>query len=384
MFYPEDFQPNLNFHFILSNGIDNRTRPCILMDKGGENMDEARIMARLRTVNESEMFYRDYRLAKFSPSGFEAFLARIDRGQVERLNLIVPEWPETIQSEYLESQFLPPDRRIGIDVSKHNRYTPPVPHHHNFFELFYVLEGRCAHLVREHTSAMEAGDLCFIQPRVTHALDVSDESIIIDVLIRKSTFSHYFYSILQGDNLLANFFMSTLYSKRGIDYLIFHTGDDPELHRAFMELCGEFMERQDYYSVLVNAIVTKIFVLLLRNYMDACELPRDQLKDSETAVRIARYLQTNAATATLGGMAAEFHYSPEYASRLIRQMTGQTFIQLLTTVRLENAEQLLRDTAMPVSDIAAAVGYESSEHFIRTFRRYTGLTPSAYRQKKRV
>ena len=151
-----------------------------------------------------------------------------------------------------------------------------------------------------------------------------------------------------------------------------------------MELCGEFMERQDYYSVQVNAIVTKIFVLLLRNYMDACELPRDQLKDSETAVRIARYLQTNAATATLGGMAAEFHYSPEYASRLIRQRTGQTFIQLLTTVRLENAEQLLRDTAMPVSDIAAAVGYESSEHFIRTFRRYTGLTPSAYRQKKRV
>ena len=65
-------------------------------------------------------------------------------------------------------------------------------------------------------------------------------------------------------------------------------------------------------------------------------------------------------------------------------MTGQTFIQLLTTVRMENAEQLLRDTAIPVSDIAAAVGYESSEHFIRTFRKYVGMTPSGYRQKKRA
>ena len=68
---------------------------------------------------------------------------------------------------------------------------------------------------------MHTGDLCLIQPQVNHALDVSDESVIIDVLIRRSTFRHYFYSILQGDNLLANFFMSTLYSRQGIDYLIF-------------------------------------------------------------------------------------------------------------------------------------------------------------------
>lgn len=346
-------------------------------------MDEQRVMDQLRSLNESELFYRNYRLAKFSPGGFDIFLRRIDPEQVQRLSLIVPEWPNTIQSEYLDNQFFSLDRRVGIHVSKHNCYTPPVPHHHNFFELFYVVDGQCTHQVRDHTSSMRTGDLCFIQPRVTHALDVSDESVIIDVLIRKSTFRHYFYSILQGDNLLANFFMSTLYSDRGIDYLIFHTGEDPELHRTFMELCGEFMERQDYYSVLVNAIVTKIFVLLLRKYMDACELPKDQLHDSQTVVRIARYLQTNAATASLGGMAAEFHYSPEYVSRLIRQMTGQTFIQLLTTVRMENAEQLLRDTAMPVADIATAVGYESSEHFIRTFRKHTGHTPSSYRQKKR-
>ncbi len=347
-------------------------------------MEEERILNRLRAFNESEIFYRNYRLAKFSPGGFEAYLQRLDPEQVRQRKLMIPEWPETIQSEYLEDAFFSSDHRVGIHVSKHNRYTPPVPRHHNFFELLYVLEGRCAHQVGGHVSAMSQGDLCFIQPRVTHALDVSDESVIIDVLIRKSTFRQYFYSILQGDNLLANFFMSTLYSPQGIDYLVFHTGADEELRRAFLELCGEFMEKEDYYSVLVNAVVTKIFVLLLRRHMDACELSEDQMRDSQTAVRIARYLQTNAATATLGGLAAEFHYSPEYASRLIKQTTGRTFIQLLTAVRLENAEQLLRDTALPVSDIAAAVGYESSEHFIRTFRKHKGLTPSGYRQKKRA
>ena len=68
-------------------------------------MDEALVMTRLRTLNESELFYRNYRLARFSPSGFEVFLRQIDPEQVRRLNLILPEWPDTIQSEYLDNQF---------------------------------------------------------------------------------------------------------------------------------------------------------------------------------------------------------------------------------------------------------------------------------------
>ncbi len=347
-------------------------------------MDEKSLLKLLRTFNESEHFYRDYRLAKSSPTGFSEYLQRLDRDKVAELKLMIPEWPETIHTEYQESEFFSPDRPEGIWVSKHNCYTPAVPHHHNFFELFYVLEGRCVHQVRDHLSTMHAGDLCLIQPQVTHALDVSDGSVIIDVLIRRSTFRQYFYSILQGDNLLANFFMSTLYSKKGIDYLIFHTGDDREMYNTFMSLCGEFMEQEAYYSVLLNAIVTKMFVLLLRRHMEACELPKTRLRDSQTAIRIARYLQVHTATATLGGLAAEFHYSPEYASQLIKQATGHTFIQLLTAVRLENAEQLLRDTPLPVADIASAVGYESTEHFIRTFRKHVGLTPSGYRQEKRT
>ena len=347
-------------------------------------MNEQQLLTKLRTLNESEIFYRNYRLARSSPNSFQAYLNQLDPDEVRRRALLIPEWPDTIKPEYLEESFFSPDKRVGIHVSKHNCYTPAVPHYHNFFEMFYVLEGRCIHQVRDNRSLLKAGDLCLIQPQVTHSLDVSDESIVIDILIRRSTFRHYFYSILQGDNLLGNFFMSTLYSKQGIDYLIFHTDGDEELHRAMIELCSEFFDQESYFSVLVNAVVTKIFVLLLRRHTGSCELPEDQIKDTQTAIDIARYLQLNAATATLGDLAAEFHYSPEYTSRLIKRVTGQPFIRLLTSIRLENAEQLLRDTTLPVNDIAALVGYESNEHFIRTFRKRAGITPSAYRHKHSI
>ena len=347
-------------------------------------MNEKELMTALRTLNESEIFYRNYRLARSSPNSFAAWLDHLDPAFVRSQALLIPEWPDTIQPEYLEESFFSPDRRVGIHVSKHNCYTPAVPHYHNFFEMFYVLEGRCIHQVRDNHSLLRAGDLCLIQPQVTHSLDVSDESIVIDILIRRSTFRHYFYSILQGDNLLANFFMSTLYGQQGVDYMIFHTGQDEELHRTIIELAAEFFAQEPYYSVQVNALVTKIFVLLLRRHTGRCDLPQDRMQDAQVAMQIARYLQMNAASATLNDLAAEFHYSPEYTSRLIKRVTGQPFIRLLTNIRLENAELLLRDTTLPISDIAAAVGYESSEHFIRTFRKSKGMTPNAYRHKKRA
>ena len=345
------------------------------------NMDEQVLMNRLRTLNSSEIFYRNYRLAKASAIGLDEYLASIDKARVYRENLLVPEWKDTIPPEYLEDWYFSSDSREGIHIFKHNCYTPPIPHYHNFFELFFVLEGHCIHQVGDNKKILHTGDLCFIQPKVTHSLDVNDESVIIDVLIRRSTFRQYFYSILQGDNLLSNFFMSTLYSKPGIDYLLFHTQNDLDLHYAFIELCSENYDQEAYYNELIKKKKKKIFVLLLRRYMNDCELPSHQLEDSETAVRLARYMQDNAANVTLTSLAKDFHYSVEHASRLIKRSTGQTFIQLLTNIRIDNAKQLLRDTSLTVLEIALQVGYESSDHFIRTFRRHCGNTPNEYRHK---
>ena len=344
-------------------------------------MTENELMTHLHKLNSSELFYRSYRLAKSSEIGFQDFLAHVDREQVSRDNLLIPEWKETIPPEYLEDWYFSTERREGIHVFKHNCYTPALPHHHNFFEMFYVLEGRCSHRIGENGAVLREGDLCLIQPRVDHLLDVSDESVIIDVLIRRSTFRHYFYSILQGDNLLSNFFMSTLYSKSGIDYLLFHTHDDPDLRHAFMDLCMESIEQEAYYPTLVNSIVTRVFVLLLRRHMASCELPADMPGDAALAMTIARYLQDNAAHVSLDQMAEYFHYTPEYTSRIIKRATGQSFMQLLTNMRVENAKQLLRDTTIAVSEVGASVGYECTEHFMRTFRKNVGCTPSEYRRR---
>ena len=262
-------------------------------------MNNTEVLQALERLNESELFYRAYRLAKASPASFEDWLSKVDMDFVHQNNLLLPERTETIPPEYLEDWFFSPDRREGIHVFKHNCYTPPIPHHHNFYEMFYVLKGRCLHQVGEKPQLLQAGDLCLIQPKVTHSIDVSDESIIIDVLIRKSTFRHYFYSILQGDNILSSFFMSTLSENAGMDYIIFHAPEDHELQDAFFSLCRESLSQAEYFNMLINSIVVWIFVLLLRRYKNTCEYPADRPPFADQTEKILCYLQANASDTTL-------------------------------------------------------------------------------------
>ena len=59
---------------------------------------------------------------------------------------------------------------------------------------------------------------------------------------------------------------------------------------------------------------------------------------------------------------------------------GTTFQDVLDEVRLEVARQLLADTRAAIDDIAVALGYASASSFTRSFRRWTGATPSQWRR----
>lgn len=343
-------------------------------------MNQIQLMQQLHTLNSSECFYREYRLAKQSPVRFEDYLARLDREMLSREQLLVPEIRETIPEEYKEQAYFAPDPRDSIYVMKHNCYTPPIPHCHYFYEFFYVLEGSCVHTIGGSSMLLRAGDCCLIQPGVYHSLDVSDESVVINILIRRSTFRDYFYSILQGDNALAEFFMSSLINKEKIDYILFQTAKDDALYATIINACQEFFQKEAYYSELTNAIVMRIFVLLLRHHMVGCKMPENRAADTRKAMTFVNFLRTNPAEMTLSMAAEHFHYTPEYMSRIIRRTTGYTFSELLARLRIENARRYLRDTTISVADIGSMVGYETAEHFIRTFKKITGKTPREYRQ----
>jgi two-component system response regulator YesN len=70
--------------------------------------------------------------------------------------------------------------------------------------------------------------------------------------------------------------------------------------------------------------------------------------------------------------------SPAYLSRLFSEHCKTSFIDYVTELRIENAEKLLRESRMNIKEIAWAVGYQDPNYFSKIFRKFTGLSPTAY------
>ena len=63
------------------------------------------------------------------------------------------------------------------------------------------------------------------------------------------------------------------------------------------------------------------------------------------------------------------------------KQSGSSFTQIVQEARFELARQHLNQPGMKVIDVAMMSGYESPQHFTRAFRRFTGITPSQYRDQ---
>lgn len=72
--------------------------------------------------------------------------------------------------------------------------------------------------------------------------------------------------------------------------------------------------------------------------------------------------------------------SSNHFSALFSQNMGQTFIEYLTTLRMNKAKELLRCTGMRSSEIAGEIGYKDAHYFSYLFKKTQGMTPSDYRK----
>lgn len=84
---------------------------------------------------------------------------------------------------------------------------------------------------------------------------------------------------------------------------------------------------------------------------------------------------------SLNEVAEMLGLNPSYFSQLFKQMTDETFVHYRIKKRMEKAKKLLAIPHYKITDISFEVGYADHPHFTKTFKRFTGYTPSEYREK---
>lgn len=100
--------------------------------------------------------------------------------------------------------------------------------------------------------------------------------------------------------------------------------------------------------------------------------------------RVRNYIEGNLEKdLSLIRLADEVQLNASYLSRLFKNVTGSNIYEYILDCRMRRARELLLKSGGKIQDIGCSVGYDSAQSFTRAFRKYTGQTPTDYREKEK-
>ena len=134
-------------------------------------------------------------------------------------------------------------------------------------------------------------------------------------------------------------------------------------------------------KVIVSVDTTKMY--LKEQFQAAIEARNSVSNDRYGSViqSAKEYIEKNFSNGelSLNRIAAHIGVSPSYFSSIFKQVTGTTFVEYLTKVRIDKACELLRCTNSRTAEIGEQVGYSDPHYFSATFKKVMGQSPKDYR-----
>ena len=134
-----------------------------------------------------------------------------------------------------------------------------------------------------------------------------------------------------------------------------------EKNFTYQELHEELVRKtQQYFTDLKNSIPENSTIFLIKDYISK------------------NYMNE---TLSVKDISAHVFLSASYVCTFFKNETGQTLNQYLTEFRMEKAKQLLSDPRYKIADISSRVGYSDGNYFGKSFKKYTGVSPSEFRER---
>ena len=134
--------------------------------------------------------------------------------------------------------------------------------------------------------------------------------------------------------------------------------------------------RTEAAEALMRAILVRTCEIL------SAQREKAETRESALGRGIRQYLDRNyMENLHLADVAAALHTSASHASHLFRKENGLSPMQYVALRRIGEAQNLLINTKMSVTDIAAQVGYNNSNYFQNVFHHALGMTPCEYRRR---
>ncbi len=284
------------------------------------------------------------------------------------------------QSLVDQARLLPPGHLCGMRM--HARFVRFPRHRHNYVEMVYMLSGHTTHIIDgRETLELHAGNLMILNQTVEHEILPAGQDDLAVNFILLPRFFDATAAALDAENPLWLFLMNA--GQRGVpDYLVFDVASSVPvqnlLENLILLLQAGGTERGEIEQATLSLLLQH-----LAGYSDHLVVRTRAEEQHALVLRALAYIEEHYRLCSLQELAARERTTDCRLSRLLKAETGCTFTELLHTVRFARATTLLRNTDLPVTEVAAAVGYENAAFFYRRFAARFGCTPAQYRAAHR-
>ncbi len=256
--------------------------------------------------------------------------------------------------------------------SGNSRYVMPY-HRHPEFEIIRITEGQLEAVIGSKEITASRGDIIFVNCGTVHgALPVNCvyKCIVFETEILDEI--DEFSLLAEGRHAVADIYCGA-------------ADENWEAIRLMVDrLISELEKKENGYKYCTVGLLYSLFGELYHEGRIA-RPPQNIDVTNPAATRLKKVLEwideNYSEEITLDEMAAIAGMSRQYFCLFFKKHLEKTPIEYVNICRIDNACRMLRTGGCQVTDAAFSCGFNDLSYFVRTFRKYRGMTPKQYRQK---
>ena len=267
---------------------------------------------------------------------------------------------------------------IDDEIEGHYAFFPFIDgistrkHHHDFYEIFLIINGRINHHINGASYLLDNGSLVFIRPSDIHFFSQNnqDNCELINLAFFRHTFEAFKVFLDIKDELL----LTPQYPPTR--YLSLHEKANlqTQLQSWGRSLYQHKMQSRQQLRALLVGIISQYFLmpsntsqqampLWLRDLTHTMQEPTHFIEGREALIRLA-------------------NRSPEYVGRIFQQYLDVTPSQFINNLRLSYASDLLLQTDLSTTDICYESGFGNLSYFYHLFKARWKCTPNQFRKQQ--
>ncbi len=262
---------------------------------------------------------------------------------------------------------------------------PIRQHWHYFTEFIYMLRGSALMTADDDEYTAGAGDLVIFPPSCVHSISAKEPGELPEYAVLKfdigkfPSVSSYSPSPASIFRCAAENAMPVLFDAR--------TAEEMGCGSIFHDCVNEMREFRYGYDVMLRSQIYRLLYRIIRHWEDEglniseCPAASDNDRSIEN---ITEYIDRRLGEALrVSDIAAECHLSYSAFAAKFRERYGMSCKEYIERMRIYKAEEYLLFTDRDIDYIGQETGFSDCSHFIKSFRKFRGVTPKRFRDTRR-